>query len=250
MKISVVSGGFDPIHSGHISYFMSAKKISDYLIVALNSDEWLIRKKKKFFMPLEERKNILDNIECIDEVMTFTDDEHGTCINALEQIKKKFPKDKIIFCNGGDRDHNNIPEMAVNNIDFKFGIGGKDKKNSSSRILKNWKYDYEEKLWGIFYNLFDSPEVKVKELVVSPKKAMSLKQHIKRDKIWLVTKGSFEVIHLKGESNLKTKKILNKFDIFNVLKGEWHQIINPFAEECRIIEIQYGDSVIEEGFEN
>ena len=55
MKISVVSGGFDPIHSGHISYLKSAKKISDYLIVALNSDKWLINKKKKVFMPYEER---------------------------------------------------------------------------------------------------------------------------------------------------------------------------------------------------
>ena len=58
MKIAVVSGGFDPIHSGHISYLKSASEISDYLIVALNSDEWLINKKKKVFMSFEERKNI------------------------------------------------------------------------------------------------------------------------------------------------------------------------------------------------
>ena len=62
MKISVVSGGFDPIHSGHISYLKSAKEISDYLIVALNSDNWLVNKKKRVFMSLEERKNILSNI--------------------------------------------------------------------------------------------------------------------------------------------------------------------------------------------
>ena len=74
MKISVVSGGFDPIHSGHISYLKSAKKIGDYLIVALNSDEWLINKKKKVFMPLKERKNILRNISFVDEVITFKDD--------------------------------------------------------------------------------------------------------------------------------------------------------------------------------
>ena len=57
MKISVVSGGFDPIHSGHISYLKSAKEISDYLIVALNSDNWLVNKKKRVFMSLEERKS-------------------------------------------------------------------------------------------------------------------------------------------------------------------------------------------------
>ena len=100
MKISVVSGGFDPIHSGHISYLKSAKEISDYLIVALNSDNWLINKKKRVFMSLEERKNILSNIESVDEVITFDDDAAGSCINALEKIKDKYPNDTIIFCNG------------------------------------------------------------------------------------------------------------------------------------------------------
>ena len=75
MRISVVSGGFDPIHSGHISYLKSAKKISDYLIVALNSDEWLINKKKKVFMPFSERLNVLSNIKFVDEVITFKDDK-------------------------------------------------------------------------------------------------------------------------------------------------------------------------------
>ena len=90
MKISVVSGGFDPIHSGHISYLKSAKKISDYLIVVLNSDDWLIKKKKSFFMPFKERENILLNLSFVDEVMLFDDDERGSCINALEKIKKKY----------------------------------------------------------------------------------------------------------------------------------------------------------------
>ena len=113
MNIVVVSGGFDPIHSGHISYMKSAKDIGDHLIVALNSDEWLIEKKKKVFMNIEERKNILLNIECVDEVITFNDDDIGSCIDALEKIKNKYPNDKIIFCNGGDRNQNNIPEMTV-----------------------------------------------------------------------------------------------------------------------------------------
>ena len=68
MKISVVSGGFDPIHSGHISYINAAKKYGDYLIIALNSDEWLKKKKGKEFMPFEERKSILENIKNVDEI--------------------------------------------------------------------------------------------------------------------------------------------------------------------------------------
>ena len=128
MKISVVSGGFDPIHSGHLSYINEAKRHGDYLIIALNSDEWLKRKKGKEFMPFEERKSILENLKVVDEVVKFEDDELGSCINALEIIKAKYPEDEIIFCNGGDRGKENIPEMTVTNVAFEFGIGGDDKK--------------------------------------------------------------------------------------------------------------------------
>lgn len=249
MKISVVSGGFDPIHSGHISYLRSAREISDYLVVALNSDDWLKDKKKKVFMSLEERKSILSNIKCVDEVITFLDDESGSCINALEDIKSRFPNDEIIFCNGGDKNKNNTPEMSVKNINFRFGVGGNEKKNSSSSLLKNWKHDSEIRRWGSFYNLFDSIDVKVKELVVRSKKGMSFQRHTKRNEIWLVSRGSCEVIYSKTNPDKKLKIILSKFDNFNILKGEWHQITNPFDEDCHIIEIQYGDSVVEEDIE-
>ena len=249
MKIIVVSGGFDPIHSGHISYMKSSKDIGDYLIVALNSDEWLINKKKKVFMNFEERKNILLNIGFVNEVINFKDDEFGSCINALEKIKNKYPNDKITFCNGGDRNQNNIPEMIVDGIEFKFGVGGEDKKNSSSSILKNWKYDSEDRIWGTFYNFYDSKEVKVKELIVSPKKGMSFQKHKHRNEIWLVTKGSCEVVYSNKDPNQKEKVILKKFDKFIVNEGQWHQIVNPFEEKCHIIEIQYGDSVVEDDIE-
>ncbi len=249
MKISVVSGGFDPIHSGHIDYLNSAKKIGDYLVVALNSDEWLINKKKKVFMSLQERKSILMNIECVDEVIVFEDDNRGSCISALEQIKLKFPNDKIIFCNGGDRNKDNIPEMVVENIDFKFNVGGQNKKNSSSQLLKNWKFESEDRVWGSFFNLFDSKDVKVKELIIRPNKGMSFQRHKERNEIWLVSKGSCEVFHSKDDPELKIKKKLKKFDKFTIAKGEWHQIVNPFNKDCHIIEIQYGDSVIEEDIE-
>jgi len=249
MKISIVSGGFDPIHSGHIAYLKSAKEISDYLIVALNSDEWLIDKKKKVFMPFKERMNILINIECVDEVIGFEDDNAGSCINAINKIKDKYPNDDLIFCNGGDRDENNIPEMAVKNVTFEFGIGGRIKKNSSSWLLKNWKYEYEKRVWGQFYNLFDSNDVKVKELIIKPQKGMSFQRHQKRNEIWLVSKGSCEVLYSRSNPDSKSKIILNKFDEFIISRGDWHQITNPFEEDCHIIEIQYGDAVIEEDIE-
>ena len=148
MKISVVSGGFDPLHSGHISYINSAKEHGDFLIIALNSDNWLRNKKGKEFMPFNERKLILESIKGVDKVIEFEDDTIGSCINALEKIKSSHPNDEIIFCNGGDRGRENIPEMTVQGISFKFSIGGDDKKNSSSWILKNWAYHNEKKIWG------------------------------------------------------------------------------------------------------
>ena len=249
MKIIVISGGFDPIHSGHISYIKSAKDIGDHLIVALNSDEWLVNKKKKVFMNIEERRDILINLESVDEVITFKDDKNGSCIDALEKIKNKYPNEEIIFCNGGDRNKDNIPEMVVDDIEFRFGVGGDNKKNSSSSLLKNWKYDSEERIWGSFYNFYDSKEVKVKELIVNPKKGMSFQKHKHRNEIWLVTEGSCEVIYSNEDPNQKEKIILKKFDKFIVNEGQWHQIINPFEEECHIIEIQYGNSVIEDDIE-
>mgnify|MGYP006248316911 FL=1 len=154
MKISVVSGGFDPVHSGHIEYLKAAKNIGDYLIVALNSDNWLTLKKGKPFMPYQERLSVLSSFSFVDEVVSFEDDELGSCINALEKIKLKFPKDEIIFCNGGDRNSGNIPEMQVKDISLKFGIGGESKINSSSKILKQWKGLSEERIWGEFFNLY------------------------------------------------------------------------------------------------
>tara|TARA_B100000900_G_C20593552_1_gene722481 strand:+ start:2465 stop:2893 length:429 start_codon:yes stop_codon:yes gene_type:complete len=138
-KIVVVSGGFDPLHSGHIEYFKSAKKFGDKLIVALNSDEWLNNKKGKYFMAFEERKIIISNLYMIDDVISFKDDEFGSASNALLKIKETYPDDQIIFCNGGDRNHENTIEMNIPDIEFEFGVGGDNKMNSSSWILEDYK---------------------------------------------------------------------------------------------------------------
>ena len=249
MKIIIVSGGFDPIHSGHIAYFKSAKELGDKLIVALNSDEWLINKKGKFFMPFLERKAIVENLSCVDLVVDFEDDDLGSATNALIKVKEMYPDDQIIFANGGDRNKENIPEMSVDNISFQFSVGGDNKKNSSSWILKNWQYYHEKRLWGSFYNLFEEDQVKVKELIVAPGKGMSFQKHFKRSEIWLVSKGSCIVNYSKDNPDNKENIKLNKFDHYLVPVGEWHQITNPFEETCHLIEIQYGEECIEDDIE-
>jgi len=250
MKIIVVSGGFDPIHSGHIEYLKSAKEYGDKLIVALNSDSWLEKKKGKPFMTFNERKSILEAIEYVNEVINFEDDKKGSCINALLKIKKLYPNDKIFFANGGDRNINNILEMSVSGIEFLFGVGGNDKKNSSSLILNNWQYYFEEREWGSFFNLFETKNIKVKELIVGPGKSMSLQRHSKRNEIWLISEGFCDV-NVPSENSISKSNIfrLNKFDHFHVPLGKWHQIYNPSNKPTHIIEIQYGAECIEEDIE-
>ncbi len=249
MKIVVVSGGFDPIHSGHIDYLKSARKHGDRLIVALNSDDWLINKKNKYFMSFSERKIILENITYVDEVIDFVDDDKGSAINAIQKIKNLYPDDKIIFANGGDRNKSNIPEMSLEDVEFVFSVGGDNKANSSSWILKNWQYYHEERIWGSFYNLFEDKDVKVKELIVGPGRGMSFQKHFKRNEIWLVSKGSCVVNYSEDDPEKRNSVTLKKFDQYNVPVGEWHQITNPFKEKCHIIEIQYGEACVEDDIE-
>ena len=251
MKIIIVSGGFDPLHSGHIAYFKSAKDLGDKLIVALNSDEWLTKKKGKCFMPFLERKTIIESLSCVDLVVDFEDDDLGSATNALIKIKEMYPDDQLIFANGGDRNKGNIPEMVVENIKFEFSVGGDDKKNSSSWILKNWQYYYEERIWGEFYNLFENSEnsVKVKELTVFSKKGMSFQRHFKRNEIWLVSEGSCIVNYSEDSPDQKKQIRLNKFDHYIVPLGTWHQITNPFDDICKLIEIQFGEDCVEHDIE-
>ncbi len=249
MKIIVVSGGFDPLHSGHIEYFNSASVLGDKLIVALNSDNWLNKKKGKYFMPFNERKSVIESLKMVDEVVDFDDDDLGSCINALNKIKNNYPSDEIIFCNGGDRNKENCPEMCVSDIKVIFGVGGEDKKNSSSWILKRWQYYQEERVWGEFYDLFKDENVKVKELIISPGKGMSFQRHFERSEMWFVSKGKCIVRHCKDSSQNYTETNLEFEDFFHIKKKEWHQLLNLSDDPCHIIEIQYGVETSEDDIE-
>ena len=136
MKVVLVTGGFDPLHSGHIEYFKAAKRLGDKLIVGLNSDAWLERKKGKAFLTINERVTIVENLKMVDGVVLFNDND-GSAIEAIRNVKSLFPNDQIIFANGGDRTADTIPEIVEKDVIFVFGVGG-NKKNSSSDILKNW----------------------------------------------------------------------------------------------------------------
>jgi cytidyltransferase-like protein len=249
MKISVVSGGFDPLHSGHINLLKSAKSLGDKLVVLVNSDNWLSRKKGKAFMPWEERSAIIDAMEIVDYVRPV-DDNDNSVTQGLIDVRNEFGKEnEYVFCNGGDRKKDNIPEMAVEGYTFKFSVGGDNKANSSSWILKEWQYPNEHRVWGKFSTLFQDDTVKVKELIIEPGQGISYQRHFKRSEIWLVSKGELNVKHSFRHHTAYRIHTLKKDDVFTVHQGDWHQAYNTSNEPCHIIEIQFGSETSEDDIE-
>ena len=138
-NLVLVSGGFDPIHSGHIKLIREAS-LNGKVVVLLNSDKWLQNKKGKEFLPFYEREIIMKELKNVVDVLGF-DDSDKTCIDGLRIARKKYIKENIMFANGGDRNDKTTPESVFceeNNIKLLWGVGGNDKSNSSSWILKKW----------------------------------------------------------------------------------------------------------------
>jgi cytidyltransferase-like protein len=249
MSIVLVTGGFDPIHSGHIEYINRARELGR-VVVGVNSDEWLTRKKGQQFMSIEERLSIMGNLKNVLCAIRF-DDSDGSAKDAIKKVRELFPKETIIFANGGDRTKENIPEMNtdVNDVEFLFGVGGENKMNSSSWILQEWKAPKTERKWGYYRVLHEVPNMKVKELTVMPGESLSMQKHQFRNEYWIVSEGQCIVNSRMDNGYALPPKSLGKHDEFKIATKDWHQLTNPFATPCRIVEIQYGDKCIEEDIE-
>jgi len=246
----LVTGGFDPLHSGHIAYFRAAKQLGDTLVVGVNSDAWLVRKKGRAFMPWLERMNIVKNIKDVDFVLEFDDDD-GSAKSAIKLARQTWPDHKIVFANGGDRTDANIPEMEFvdSNLEFAFGVGGFNKANSSSWILEEWKAPKTERQWGYYRVLHEVPGMKVKELTVNPGESLSMQRHQSRSEFWIVSEGQATVNRATPLNFDLPPAELNKHDQLHIVKQEWHQLTNPYSHPLKIVEIQYGDRCIEEDIE-
>lgn len=251
MKIVLVTGGFDPIHSGHIGYFKSAKSLGDRLIVGINSDEWLERKKGRAFMPWNERLCIINNLSMVDEVYTFND-EDGSARHFIQQVRAHYPEAELIFANGGDRTKDNIPEMDVvdSNLSFVFGVGGEDKKNSSSWILEDWKAPKTERNWGYFRVVHEpNKHVKLKELTVNPGQRLSMQKHKDRAEFWFVSEGVASVYTVNRSTDVEMIGVFKEHQHIWIPEGSWHQLCNETDRPLKIIEIQYGERCVEEDIE-
>ncbi len=131
--IVAVSGGFDPIHPGHVRLFKEAKALGDKLVVILNNDNWLAKKKKFSFMTAKERKEVIEAIRYVDQVVISKHKHDPEDMSVTEELRRLKPD---IFANGGDRTKKNVPEDAVCKrigckMVFNVGEGGKIQSSSS-----------------------------------------------------------------------------------------------------------------------
>lgn len=208
-KIIVISGGFDPIHPGHIAMIEDAQKYGEVHIV-VNSDAWLVRKKGFFFQPWADRKKIL---EAYTPYIHEVDDSDGTVCEALRRIKPDY------FGNGGDRKKDNTPELDVCEelgIEPVFELGG-GKYSSSSAINGRQRVATR---WGWYDVILDMPKLKVKMLHIEAGKTLSLQRHEKRSEFFFLPNGEVQVN----------------------LPGVWHAPTAPLNMDLNILEVQVGES--------
>ena len=209
----LTSGGFDPLHVGHLDYLKRAAKYGD-VVVALNSDDWLVRKKGFVFMEFDDRRKLLRGLRYVNEVVKV-DDRDGTVCSAIEMLKPD------IFAKGGDRTPENTPERelcAKLGIDMVFGLGGKIR--SSSELVN--------RQWGHYQVLVDRPGYKVKVLTVLPGKSTSLQKHFHRKEHWIFPQ-------------------TDEYEFVDV--GHVHQLSNPSSSLLTVVEVQTGDLLAEEDIE-
>ena len=247
-NVVLVTGGFDPLHSGHIAYFKAARELGDHLVVGVNSDEWLTRKKGRPFMPFEERCAIIRELACVDQVIGFNDAD-DTANHAIFQLQSTTgASTKIIFANGGDRTKSNIPEMQYTNVEFVFGIGGEDKKNSSSWILKEWSQPTTERAWGNYTILDKGTGWQVKQLEFYEGHALSDQRHFKRSEHWHVVDGVINMF-LEDKAGNQTTTLLTPGDSIDIPTGYWHKAVNLDNKSAKVIEVWMGKELTENDIE-
>jgi len=248
-KVVIVTGGFDPLHSGHIAYFKAAKELGDHLVVGLNSDEWLTRKKGRPFMDVYERSRIIESLAVVDKVVCYPDAD-GSSKNTITGVRAMYPDATIIFANGGDRTKENIPEMDLvdDNLEFAFGIGGEDKKNSSSWILKEWSQPTTQRDWGTYTVLDNGNGWQVKQLAFDPNKSLSDQRHFKRSEHWHVVEGTVKMIleYTNGDITYTTH---TSGDSIDIPVNTWHKAINVGQQTAKVIEVWLGSELTEEDIE-
>ena len=245
----LVSGGFDPIHSGHINLINNAAEYGE-VIVILNNEKFLEDKKGYSFMTVEERVIILENLKNVYKVFVSIDDDHTVC-KSIKYLANSSKYNIKYFANGGDRKNvNDVPESKVcidNNIETIFNIGGEKSESSSSltqkffeKMLLNKNHEkIYRKPWGYYINLISEGDYIVKKLFLKTDEELSKQSHHHREEHWVVVKGEVDVL------NGKHRGKYSQGDYIYIEKGIVHKIANPYGADAVIIEIQLGNILSE-----
>jgi len=240
---ALVSGGFDPVHVGHLRMFKDANNLSDRVILLLNNDEWLIEKKGKPFMNENQRKEILNEFKSVSRVIIQTSHDKSSAL-AIEEFVKNNPNKSICYCNGGDRSNiENIREANICKelgVHLEFGVGGEEKVESSSKLTKNYLGDVEKRPWGNYHIIARNTGYQIKEIKVSQGSKLSLQKHNNRSEFWQIVKGKSKIT-IEGD-----EYYLSEGEHIYIPKDTIHRIENIGKEELIFIEIQLGESLKEE----
>ena len=244
---ALLSGGFDPVHIGHLAMIKDAKRISENVIILLNSDKWLARKKGKPFMVEAQRAQLLEEFESVSEVIIQIDDDDDSSNNAIIDFHKSHHTKTICYCNGGDRSQEDkIREAQICKdlgIDLKFGIGGIHKLESSSNLTKNHLSEKEYRPWGSFHIIAKGDGYQIKEMTINPGKKQSLQRHKNRSEYWQIINGT-GMVYLE-DSKFK----LEKNDNIYIPKGDLHRLENIGENLLTLVEIQIGEKISEDDIE-
>ena len=245
----IVSGGFDPIHSGHLTMLKQAHNLGKVLVI-LNSNQFLLNKKGYFFMDILERKKIIESIKYVDNVI-LSSDQDNTVSKSIENIIKLGKYNIKYFLNGGDRkDFKDIPEYEIcikNNIELKFDEGG-IKENSSSDLVnniintvkqENFPNSLVSKPWGYYKIFYVNSNACLKKLVINPGEEISYQFHKKRDEHWVLMDGSINV-EIDG-----VKSDVSAGEYIFIKSEVKHSIVNDSSSHAVLAEIQYGELIDE-----
>jgi mannose-6-phosphate isomerase-like protein (cupin superfamily) len=201
-------------------------------------------------MPFEERAAIIKELSCVDKVIGFNDNDGSAC-NAIGHILSTTT-DNVVFANGGDRTTINTPEYATYgtypSVEFAWGVGGEDKKNSSSWILKSWSQPVTERAWGQYKILDNNDDWQVKELTFGRGKSLSDQRHFKRSEHWHVVDGVINML-LEDKQGNKTSQLLVPGDSIDIPVGWWHKAINIDNKDAKVIEVWLGAELTEDDIE-
>lgn len=239
-----VSGGFDPIHIGHVRLFKEARKLGKKLVVILNNDNWLLNKKGFVFMPQDERKEIMLESGLVDKVVITGHKRNDLDTSVNRELTALQPE---IFANGGDRKPDGVPVPEVElckklgiKMLYNVGRGGKVQSSSwlTNKVAKGGVLD--QRPWGYEHIYKKEPRYWIKSLTVSPGHRMSLQSHKHRSEHWVCVEG--EVF---AEVNGK-KTTLHVGETVTFPENTKHRMGSTTGGT--VVEVAYGDNVVEEDF--